>query len=60
MSETIAIEDQNEINKVLLITAAAEGDLELIKRLLFECKVDINVFVRVSKFYQRSIFFHFQ
>jgi hypothetical protein len=52
MIETIVFENQNEIDKFLLITAAAEGDLDSIKRLLFERKVDINVFVRVRKFDQ--------
>jgi ankyrin repeat protein len=46
MTEVITSDDQSEIDKFLLVTAAAEGDLESIKRLLFERKVNVNIFVR--------------
>jgi hypothetical protein len=49
MTEVITSDDQSEIDKFLLVTAAAEGDLESIKRLLFERKVNVNIFVRVRK-----------
>jgi hypothetical protein len=47
MTEIFDYENQHEINKYLFVTAAGEGDLDSLKRFLFERKVDVNVYVRV-------------